>query len=60
MDTAIAVIIIAVAGYFVFRKIRNQLKAKGGGGCGCSGGCPTDTSAGSCCQGNDDQCSCDK
>ncbi len=58
MDTAIAVIIIAVAAIFVFRKIRKQLSAKGG--CGCSGGCSTDSSSGSCCGSGDDSCSCDK
>ena len=60
MDTVIAITIIAVAGFFVFRKFRKQLKAKKGGGCGCSGGCSTDLSSGSNCQGSDDQSSCDK
>ena len=35
MGTALAVIIIVVAGYFVFTRIRRQLQAKEG--CGCSG-----------------------
>lgn len=61
MDTAIAIIIIAIAGYFVFKKIRAQYKSKNSGGCGCSGGCCTgvDEKNDSCCQSGDD-CSCDK
>ncbi|MEF2232132.1 MAG: hypothetical protein V3571_14465 [Pseudodesulfovibrio sp.] len=39
MDTIIAIGIIAVAGVFVFRRVRAQMKAKKGGGCGCSGDC---------------------
>ena len=56
MDTAVAVIIIAVAGFFVVRKVRNQLKAKDGCGCGCSGECGTKEGSESC--GNN--CSYDK
>jgi len=57
MDTAIAIIIIAVAGFFVVRKLRNQFKAKNGCGCGCSGDCGAKDAAGSC---DGDNRSCDK
>lgn len=50
MDTAIAIIIIAVAALFVFNKVRKQLNARERGGCGCSGGCSEGSSA--CCGGN--------
>ena len=53
MDTAIAIIIILVAAYFVYKKVRGQLNAKEGSGCGCSGGCSSgsEIDSGSCCLG---------
>lgn len=54
MDTAIAILIIAGAGYYVFKKVRNQLKAKEGAGCGCSGGCSSNSQSSSCCGGGND------
>lgn len=60
MDTIIAVIIIVVAGCYVFIKVRNQLSSKKGGGCGCGGGCSSQSTTKSCCQDGDDHCSCDK
>jgi hypothetical protein len=44
MDSAIAVIIIVVAGYFVFTKVSRQLRNKKKGGCGCGDDC----ASGSC------------
>jgi len=62
MDTAIAILVIVIAAFFVFRKVRNQISAKGASGCGCSGGCSSGSQidSGSCCQGGGDDCSCDK
>jgi hypothetical protein len=58
MDTAIAVIVILIAAFFVGRKIYRQATAKGGCGCGCSGGSDGKTEDSSCSCGG--SCSCDK
>ena len=63
MDTIIAIGIIAVAGIFVFRRVRAQMKAKEKGGCGCSGGCGPECASGGgadCGCGRDAQCETDK
>ena len=52
MDSAIAVIIIIVAAYFVLNKVSRQLKNKKKGGCGCEGDC----ASGSCHLNRDGQC----
>ncbi|QJB56956.1 FeoB-associated Cys-rich membrane protein [Pseudodesulfovibrio sp. zrk46] len=62
MDTVIAILIIAAAGYFVFRKVYGQIKGKEGAGCGCGGSCAPKNSSGGCCGGTDSDknCSCGK
>jgi len=63
MDTIIAIGIIAVAGIFVIRRIYAQMKAKQGGGCGCSGGCGPECGgkgAHHCDSDAEKGCSCDK
>ena len=59
MDTAIALVIIAVAGYYVFKMVRSQIRDRKKGGCGCSGSCPSGPSD-SCSGDGANQCSCDK
>lgn len=60
MDTLIAIIIIAVAGFYVFNKVRKTVSGKG---CGCgSDGCTNEKKEvetnQSCCKGGGD-CACD-
>lgn len=59
MDTAIVIIVVAIAAWYVFKTIRNQIRGAKKGGCGCSGGCSS-ASSGSCSQDGGDSCSCDK
>lgn len=47
MDTVLAVLIIVVAGYFVFTKMKFKGGNDGKSGCGCSG-CGCDSGGPSC------------
>ncbi|WP_097012883.1 FeoB-associated Cys-rich membrane protein [Pseudodesulfovibrio profundus] len=60
MDTIIAILIIIVAAFFVFNKVRKQLQAKDGCGCGGDCGAPSKKNVSPCCDNEGENCSCDK